>query len=125
MTRFLLAVGATLAFSGGVAFAQVSSQAELDASGRAVLDVVEGRSQMAPISVPYGQALAAAHRLAIASGKRFAPPPSIRFHEISKTGEGILSVVTVGTPSEDAKNAITFLRAREARPANVTNVRTR
>lgn len=125
MPRFLLAIATFLAFSGSFAFAQVSSQAELDASGRAVLDVVEGRSEMAPISVPYGQALAAAHRIAIASGKRFAPPPSIRFHQISKTGEGMLSVVTVGTPSDDAKSAIAFLRSREARPANVTNVRTR
>ena len=126
MSRFATAAAAVLiALSGGSALAQVSSQAEQDASGRAVLDVVEGRVAMAPISVPYGQALAAAHRQAAAAGKRFAPPPSIRFHEISKSGQGILSVVTVGTPSEDAKAAIAFLRSREALPPNVTTVRTR
>lgn len=100
-------------------------EANLAASGQAVLDVVEGRVEMAPVSVPYGQALAAAHRQATAAGKRFAPPPSLRFHEISKSGDAVLSVVTIGTPSEDARQAIAFLRAREARPVNVMPVRNR
>jgi hypothetical protein len=105
-----------LAITAGAAFAQGTSQPDLDASGRAVLDVVEGRAEMAAISVPYGQALAAAHQQALGAGKRFAPPPSLRFHAIGASG---LSVVTVGAPSEDAKRAIAFLRDREARPANV------
>ena len=109
-----------LGFAAAPIFAQ--APADLEASGRAVLDVVEGRLEMAPISVPYGQALAAAHRQALAAGKRFAPPPSLRFHAIGASG---LSVVTLGTPNEDVKRAIAFLRDREARPANVAPVANR
>jgi hypothetical protein len=98
---------------------------DLAASGQAVLDVVEGRIALGMVSVPYGQALAAAQRQAAAAGKRFAPPPSLRFHEISKSAEGVVLAVTVGTPSEDVKDAIAFLRSREARPGNVTAVRNR
>ena len=118
-TRMLMLVAA---FAAGPLFAQDSAHGELQASGRAVLDVVEGRVEMAPIAVPYGQALAAAHQQALAAGKRFAPPPSLRFHAIGASG---LSVVTIGTPSEDAKRAIAFLRDREARPANVAPVSNR
>lgn len=119
MSKLIQALSFVFAFAGAPAYAQATSQPDLDASGRAVLDVVEGRVEMGAISVPYGQALAAAHQQALRAGKRFAPPPSIRFHAIGASG---LSVVTIGTPTDDAKRAIAFLRDREARPANVAPV---
>ena len=124
IARFALSL-ALAVFAGDAAAQAPQPAADLAASGQAVLDVGEGRVALGMVSVPYGQALAAAQRQASAAGKRFAPPPSLRFHEISRSADGVVLAVTVGTPSEDVKDAIAFLRSREARPGNVTAVRNR
>jgi hypothetical protein len=116
----LLAVALALGTASAAAQSlQISAPLELhtSASGSAVLDLVEGRKSVAVISVPYGQALAAARRQASAAGRRFQPPPDLQIHAIddAKGAAPRLAVATLGAPSDEALQIIDFLRTRGAR----------
>ena len=106
MKTIRLALLAALAASGIAQAAGPSTPA-----GRAVLDVLEGRSAVAVIAVPYERALTMALDESVAHGKRFQPR-GLHYQPVSRsygTGE-TLGVVTMGAPNAEALRVMAALR---------------
>ena len=88
------------------------------ARGRAVLDVMEGRSQMVAISGSYEEALGAARRQSLLEGKRFTASSALRYQPVNRSygsGERV-GLVTLGAPSSEAQRDIARLRSPESAP---------
>ena len=101
---------AILAFT---AIAAVAQAADTSPRARAVLDVAEGKSAAAVITVPYEQALDAALHLSGTEGKRFTAK-GLRYTPVSRSyGSGeTLGIVTLGAPGPEAQRLLAALRSQ-------------
>lgn len=100
---------------------EASSGVELEMSavgcGKAMLDLIEGKSSVAAVSVPLPQAIAAARNQAKAEGRSLVVPASLKFHEVARAaaGDRALAFVTVGAPGPELQKVLMFLRSHEGR----------
>ncbi len=81
-------------------------------TGQLVLDVIDGKSQAAVVSMPLVQAVAAAREAAWSEGRILGIPESLVFHEVESLRNGDVPVgfVTVGEPTGALGKMIADLR---------------
>jgi len=88
-------------------------------TGSAILDLIDGRTNVAVVTVPLTEAVAAARETAWEQGRILAVGPSISYHEVARLDEGArpLAFVTTTQPSATLGRVMDYLRSEPARAA--------
>lgn len=104
-----------------VAAIEARSGVELSISsvggGKGLLDLVEGKVAVAAISGSIDEAIASARKQAIAEGKSFVMPATLKFYRIARASgdDHPIGFVTIGTPVPSMQKILKYFGSREGR----------
>jgi len=84
-------------------------------SGKALLDLIDGKTSVAAVRTSLADAVADAREEAWATHRMIKVPPTIRLHVIAGTDASATGLVTLGEPSREVAQLLAALRNGEVR----------
>ena len=95
----------------------VAIEVEPVGTSQAMLDLIDGKSAVAGVTMSLPEALAAAREAAWAEGRMLRVPATLTFHQVGAIGQGARPVgfVTVGEPSYELQRVLGYLRSASGR----------
>lgn len=81
-------------------------------SAKGMMELAEGKTRVAAISMSLDEAVAAARHQAKLEGKSIRIPANLRYHAVQRGAETV-GFVTVGAPAADVQRVLDYLASRE------------